>query len=351
MPDIDIKSTLNNLSSILDASHVFMLLSALAFIILFFIGILLKKRREKIDGARYHIFISIYIAVILLVLLSAIYTSLVLYFPKYANYPHVHKILLLALSLIVGVIVYQISILAVIDMRKVLTKALNRELDDIIVKWISIAIKVLISIIVFFTVLKIFNINITTLVAGLGIGGIAVALAAQDTMSNILGCAIIILDKPFVLGNRVKILEYDGTVEAIGLRSIRIRTFDGSVVVVPNKTVSNVNIENITSRMSIRQVDEINIEPLLDNNQLQNLVENIKDILKDHMKIKNDYNVFFDKRNAVAITIKVVYYVDTIDYVEYMQAKEEINYLIYGLLTSKNIKYAYPSSLVYVNNK
>ena len=96
------------------------------------------------------------------------------------------------------------------------------------------------------------DIKITSLLAGLSVGGLALGLAAQDTVANLFGAVAIFLDKPFYLGDYIKVEGVEGAVESIGLRSTRIRNADGYHVTIPNKTMGNAIITNITRRPTIR---------------------------------------------------------------------------------------------------
>jgi MscS family membrane protein len=100
---------------------------------------------------------------------------------------------------------------------------------------------------------------LSALLAGLGIGGLAVALAAQDTLKNFFGSIMIMLDKPFTVGQRVTFGGYDGTVEEIGFRSTRVRTLTGHVVTIPNEKIATDSVENIARRPSIRRLTNITI--------------------------------------------------------------------------------------------
>ena len=103
------------------------------------------------------------------------------------------------------------------------------------------------------------GINITAAIASLSIGGLAVGLAAQDTLANLFGAVAIFLDKPFKIGDRIQIENVDGPVESIGLRSTRVRNLDGHLVTIPNKTMGNATIVNIAARPNIKTVMNIGI--------------------------------------------------------------------------------------------
>jgi MscS family membrane protein len=127
----------------------------------------------------------------------------------------------------------------------------SSHIDDQLAPLATKTLKVLVIIVGGLVVLQNFGVNVTALLAGLGIGGVALAFAAQDTVANVFGTVTILLDSPFRLGDRIKILDIDGKVEDVGFRSTRIRTFYNSVVTLPNSVVAKEKIDNLTNRENI----------------------------------------------------------------------------------------------------
>ncbi len=121
-------------------------------------------------------------------------------------------------------------------------------LDNQLAPLVTKTLKVLVIIIGVLIVLQNFNVNVTALLAGLGIGGVALAFAAQDTVANVFGTITILLDKPFRVGDRIKVADTDGIVEEVGFRSTRIRTMYNTVVTLPNSVVAKEKIDNLTER-------------------------------------------------------------------------------------------------------
>ncbi len=127
-------------------------------------------------------------------------------------------------------------------------KTTESQIDDQLAPLATKTLKVLVVIIGCLVVLQNFGINVTALLAGLGIGGVALAFAAQDTVANVFGTITILLDTPFKLGDRIKITDTEGIVEEVGFRSTRIRTFYNSLVTLPNSVVAKEKIDNLTER-------------------------------------------------------------------------------------------------------
>jgi MscS family membrane protein len=131
--------------------------------------------------------------------------------------------------------------------------------------------------------------NVSALLAGLGVGGIAVALAAQDTLKNFFGSVMILLDKPYSVGQRVTVKGHDGVVEEIGLRSTRIRLLTGHQTTVPNEQMANVDIENIGRRPHIRRRTDITITYDTPPEKIEKAVNIIETILDDHEGMEPDF--------------------------------------------------------------
>ena len=149
--------------------------------------------------------------------------------------------------------------------------------------------------------------DITAMIAGLGIGGLALALAAQDSVKNIFA-GIMILDKPFKINDRIKIDVHDGTVEEVGLRSTRIRTLEGRIVTIPNCTFTDNSVINVTSQPALKV--KINLGLTYDTNeeQMQKAIDILQDIVKQQDAITNDcrgFNGFGD----FSLNILFIYYV------------------------------------------
>lgn len=122
--------------------------------------------------------------------------------------------------------------------------------DDQMVPFIKELTKIVTIIFCVFVVLgSVFNLNVATIIAGLGIGGIAVALAAQDTLQNLLGSFTIFADKPFLVGDRIRIDKYEGIVEKVGFRSTKLRAPDGTLVIIPNKKMVDTPLENLSREL------------------------------------------------------------------------------------------------------
>ncbi|MBW1998990.1 MAG: mechanosensitive ion channel family protein [Deltaproteobacteria bacterium] len=191
---------------------------------------------------------------------------------------------------------------------------------------------------------------LSTLIAGLGIGGLAVALASQDTLKNFFGSIMIMLDKPFSVGQRVTVEGYDGAVESIGFRSTRIRTLSGHLVTIPNEKMASASIENIGSRPSIRRVSNITITYDTPPDKVQRAVEIIREILKDHEGMHPDYppRVYFNEFNDTSLNILMIYWYHPPEYWNFLAFSEKINMQIMKAFEKEGIEFAFPTVTNYL---
>jgi len=191
------------------------------------------------------------------------------------------------------------------------------------------------------------GLNITGLLASLSIGGLAIGLAAQDTLANLFGAVAIFLDRPFQIGERIKLDSYDGVVEKIGLRSTQIRNLDGHLISVPNKTVSNATIVNISRRPNIRTVMDIGIIYETPPEKVKRATEILEEVYRSHPKTK-DVLIGFNKFNDFSLNIMVVHWWDSVDYKDYLAGMQELNLKIMKRFKEEGIEFAYPTQLHYV---
>ena len=155
--------------------------------------------------------------------------------------------------------------------------------------------------------------NVTGLLASLSIGGLAVGLAAQDTLSNLFGAVALFADKPFRVGDRIQLDAIDGTVEAIGLRSTRIRNLDGHLVAVPNRTMANASITNISKRPNIKTVMNVGVTYNTPADRVERAMAIIEEIFKPHPKTA-DLIISFNKFNDSSLNILVVHWWNSTDF-------------------------------------
>lgn len=152
--------------------------------------------------------------------------------------------------------------------------------------------------------------DITAMIAGLGIGGLALALAAQDSVKNIFAGIMIFVDKPFKVKERIQIEGFDGVVEEVGLRSTRIRTLDGRIVTIPNSTFTDNSVVNVTSQPALKIVLNLGLTYDTDEDRMQQGVDILRQIVADHSTIlESDCSAGFKDFGDFSLGILFVYYV------------------------------------------
>jgi MscS family membrane protein len=191
---------------------------------------------------------------------------------------------------------------------------------------------------------------LNAVLAGLGIGGLAVALAAQDTLRNFFGSIMIMLDKPFVVGDRVTVEGVDGPVEDIGFRSTRIRTFTGHLVAVPNEKMAKINIENIGRRPSIRRLTNITITYDTSPEKVERALTIIKDILNNHKGMDPEFppRVYFNEFNDASLNLMMIYWYFPPDYWDFLAFNERVNLQIMKAFEAEGIEFAFPTTTTYL---
>lgn len=258
----------------------------------------------------------------------------------------------IAVLTILAVVLFAYSLIdvAIYQLTRYASRDDNR-LDLSFVQMFRIITRVIVIIIGSIYLMQVvFGKPMSTFLAGLGIGGLAVALAAQDTLKNFFGSIMIMLDKPFIVGQVVKVEDYHGTVEKIGFRSTRIRTMEGNLVAIPNEKVAVGNINNITSRPHIRRLTDITITYDTHPDKVDRAVSIIKEILDNHEGMHPDFppKVFFDEFNDVSLNIKVIYWYSPPEYWDFMTFSEKVNFKILRAFEAEGIEFAFPTTTTYL---
>jgi MscS family membrane protein len=209
--------------------------------------------------------------------------------------------------------------------------------------------KVIVVILGFLTTAQVLGFPITSVLAGLGVGGVAVALAAQNTLANVFGSITILTDRPFRVGDRVQIEKYDGVVELIGLRSTRIRTVEGHLVSIPNKIVADSGITNISLRPNIRQLMTISLTYDTTPEKMREAVTMLREIFQRH-PLTHDVWVYWKDYAASSLDIFVVYWCKGTDYKAFLQALEELNLEIKQRFDAAGLDFAFPTQTIHLAN-
>ncbi|PID47272.1 MAG: mechanosensitive ion channel protein MscS [Proteobacteria bacterium] len=253
-------------------------------------------------------------------------------------------------SLIVFVIFWTIfrlvnefnAIIAIFSSR--LGKPLNKDIENFIIK----SSKVIIIILGFLMILQSWGVNITAFIASLGLGGLAFALAAKDTASNLFGSLVIFADRPFKVGDTIELNGIEGSVEEIGIRSTRIRTYERSLVAIPNAIVAHSSIANWTKRNKRRCKIYIGLTYDTNSTQMEKIISEIAKMIKGRKDIdKDSVAVYFEDFDESSLNILCHYHVQTTSWTAFLQAKQEINMQIMKIVEENGSDFAFPSRTIY----
>ena len=240
----------------------------------------------------------------------------------------------------------------------VLTGALHRwaqktdsALDDQLVPLVSKASKVVVAILAALLVLQNLGYSVSGLIAGLGVGGLAVALAAQKTLSDLFGSIMLLVDRPFTIGDWVKSPDggVEGVVEEIGFRSTRIRTFEKTLINVPNSRLADFIIDNMNRRPVRRVWITVGLTYDTSASQMSGAVGAIRKILQEHDGVDQEfYLVRFTDFGASCLDIMVYYFTKSIVWDEYLAVREDVNMKIMGGLEVLGLEIAFPTQTVHL---
>lgn len=202
--------------------------------------------------------------------------------------------------------------------------------------------------VILLVVLDNLGVDITALVAGLGIGGIAVALALQNVLGDLFGSLSILLDKPFVIGDFIIVDNYMGTVEHIGLKSTRIRSLSGEQLVFSNSDLLKSRIRNYKRMYERRVVFSLGVTYATPYEKLERIPALIREIIEDQPQVRFD-RAHFKEYGAFSLNFEIVYYVLNPDYNLYMDTQQAINLAIFRRFKEEGIDFAYPTQTLYLH--
>jgi MscS family membrane protein len=222
-------------------------------------------------------------------------------------------------------------------------------LDERLAQIIQQIVKALVIILGIAVVFESWGYSVSGLIAGLGLGGLAIALAAQNTLENLLGYFVILADEPFRVGEYVVFGDVSGTIESIGFRTTRIRALDQALVMVPNKTIMNANVSN-TSRLTKRRLNmTLNLSANSSPDQILAAVQSIRDMLKAHPLVQPDsVTVQFVEFGQYSLDILIICFMNTPAWGDFQAARQDINLKIIEILDERGIEPAVPAWTVFL---
>jgi len=199
-------------------------------------------------------------------------------------------------------------------------------------------------------ILQVWGINVTALLASLGIGGLAFALAAKDTAANLFGSFSLLADKSIRIGEWIKVDNVEGIVEDIGMRTTKIRSFEKSLITVPNQIIANNPIENF-SRRGVRRIKmRIGLTYNTSYAQMQTIIDEIRYMLHSHVHIakKETLLVNFESFGDSALNIFIYTFTSSANWGKYLDIREDIHFKIMKIIEDNNASFAFPSQSIYI---
>jgi len=227
----------------------------------------------------------------------------------------------------------------------------GRELSKEVASFITKSLKAFILILGGVAILQEWGINVSALLASMGLGGLAFALAAKDTAANLFGGLSILADKTFKIGDWVLIDgKIEGIVEDIGIRTTKIRTFEKSIITVPNSVIANSPVENFSRRDNRRIKLLVGITYDTPREKIKNIVKEIKQMLLDHPNIDKNLTLlvnFYEFADS-SLNIFVYCYADTSNWAKWLDIKEDVQFKIMEIVERNGSSFAFPSQSVYI---
>jgi len=230
-------------------------------------------------------------------------------------------------------------------------KAYDIKVDKVLFPFLSKTLRIVVIALSITIIAEKWGYNIQGFVTGLGIGGLAFALAAKDAAANIIAGIFIILDKPFTIGDWISSDSLEGSIEEISFRTTKIRAIDQSLIIVPNSKLTDEAVINFSRRGKRRLSLNLELNYRTKREKLEICVESIRQMLENHPQVsKEGILVRFDKFNGNSLDILICFFTDTADFDEYFKIKENVNFRIVEILQRAGISMAYKSTSIYVES-
>ncbi len=260
------------------------------------------------------------------------------------------SILILKIIMTIIAVVLAVRIISlVMDYAMRFAEGTEQRMDEQLIPIIRRSLMIVFVIIGIFHILQLLDVNIAALIAGVSIGGLALALAAQDTVKNLIGSAMIFFDRPFQIGDYIIGAGVEGTVKEVGFRTTRLQTSDTSIISVPNGTIANVAITNKGVRVYRLFMTTLGVTYDTSPDLIEKFIEGLRKMIENHpVTRKEGYYVYLNALEASSLNIVFRTHLEVDNGADEFEAKESILLGILRLAESLKINFAFPSSTVYV---
>ncbi len=225
------------------------------------------------------------------------------------------------------------------------------KLDDQLVPFFRDLVIMLFVITMLFIALgRVFSVDVLTLVTSLGIGGLAIALAARETLENLFASFALMIDRPFTVGDSINVGGTEGTIVKLGFRSTRLQTFDGSLVTLPNRLLTSQSLENLSERHQRRARFVVRLAYDTPAHTVKAIVETMQQYIDQHPETNQEPGVVrFDAFSESSLDILVIFFVQTSIAREFNRVKEEVNLKIMEIVKDAGTRFAFPSRELYIS--
>lgn len=342
-----------NKQQILDFANLFYIQIAIAIVVVFFIfrslfaKTILKivyfflKKKEKVSNSPIYVSLKNFLVAVGIYLASLILPLS----------PKVAYIVLEVFKIIITLFVTKVLTVLVNKDSVLFKKFFANSKNEVVNSFICKLTRVILWIISFIVIFKELGFDLTGLVAGLGVGSVIISLAAQDTVKSLLSGVTILTEKPFEIGDWIKVGNYQGTVLDITFKSTRIKANDNTIITIPNSMVTEDCVIN-WNKLKTRRFDcTLNLHMDTTSEQIKNLMEKIKLVLTNNPKIDPDsVHVVFDEIAAYSVDIRIFLYIKEAEYIKYLNVKEQIHLDLLEVIDKENIELAYPTQTIYLGN-
>lgn len=254
-------------------------------------------------------------------------------------------------TVFVVLLLFRVADLLTFAVSKV-TEKTESTLDDQILPLLKQALYIVIGVVGTFLVLNLLNVNVAALIAGISIGGLALALAAQDTVKNLIGSVMIFVDRPFQIGDFISVAGVTGTVEMVGFRSTRIRTFSNSVTSVPNSIIANAQVDNLGLRVYRRYKTSFTLTYGTPPAKIEEFIDRVRAIIAAHPNVRNEGNeVHFNSMSSSSLDVLMVLFYEVNTWSDELKTTHDILMDVLKMANEIGVSFAFPSTSVYIEQQ
>ena len=243
---------------------------------------------------------------------------------------------------------YRLTDLVTLYFEKLAAKT-ESTLDDQLIPIVRKSLKGFVLVLGLLFILQSLDVNVTALLAGMSIGGLALALAAQDTLKNLFGSLMIFVDRPFQIGDWINFEGKDGTVEEVGFRSTRVRTFANSVITIPNGKIADLTVDNLGLRQYRRFKTNIGVTYDTPPHLIDEFVEGLKGIIERHRYTRKDYyEIHLNGFGDFSLNILFYVFFKVPNWSEELKARHEVMLAVISLADELGVNFAFPTETLQI---